>query len=120
MKYYGAIGFSEENVEVRPGVFRAGIVEHMYAGEYNSLSTSYRTSDHTSDDISISAEVSVIGDHHAFENISRILYVTWRGAKWKVVNVDDTKHPRLDLTLGGEYIADEPEENSGESQTGST
>lgn len=107
MKYYGAIGFSDEEIEVRPGVFRAGVVERNYAGDYNRLSIAYRTKDHTSDDISISAEVSIVGDTYAFLNVNHIVYVTHRGVKWKVVNVDDTKHPRLILTIGGEYHGEE-------------
>lgn len=103
MKYYGAIGFNEEDQEVRPGVFRSGVVEHTYAGDYNRVSTAYRTSQHLNDDLTVNAEISIIGDPYAFHNIHRILYVTWRGTKWKVTNIDDTKHPRLILTLGGEY-----------------
>lgn len=103
MKFYGAIGFSEEEIEVRPGVFRAGIREYMYAGDYNRVSHSYQQSQHLNDDISLTAEISIIGDPHAFQNIHQIRYVAWRGTKWKVTSIDDAKHPRLVLTLGGEW-----------------
>lgn len=103
MKYYGAIGFQEDNVEVRPGVFRSQIVDHMYRGDYNRVSYSYRSSEHLNDDITVSAEVSIVGDSHAFLNLNHIRYVTWRGTKWKVINIDDSKHPRIVLTIGGEW-----------------
>lgn len=103
MKYYGAIGFSEDDVEVRPGVFRAQIVEYNYAGDYNRVSTSYRTNQHLNDDLTVSSEISIIGDSHAFQNMNRIVYACWRGTKWKVINIDDSSHPRLILTIGGEY-----------------
>jgi hypothetical protein len=106
MKFYGAIGFMEDEVEVRPGVFRAMIQEYLYSGDYNRVSTAYKTSSHLNDDLSVSAEVSIVGDSHAFLNMNRIVYVAWRGSKWKVTNIDDAKHPRLILTLGGEYNDD--------------
>lgn len=106
MKYYGAIGFSEDEVEVRPGVFRAQIKEYLYTGDYNRVSTAYRTTEQINDDISDSAEISIVGDSHAFKYMSQIKYAVWRGVKWKVTNIDDAKHPRLILTLGGIYNDD--------------
>lgn len=106
MKYYGAIGFMEEDHEVRPGVFRATVVEHNYSGDYNRVSRSFRTAEHLNDDLTVSGEISLIGDPFAFQNMHHIVYVTWRGTKWKVTNIDDSSHPRLILTIGGEYNDD--------------
>ena len=103
MKYYGAIGFQEDNVEIRPDVYRSQITEYMYSGEYNHVSHGYKTTDHLGDDLTVSAELSIIGDQHAFLNMHQIRYVVWRGTKWKVTNIQDDKHPRLVLTLGGEW-----------------
>lgn len=106
MKFYGLIGFSEDKAEVRPGVFRAQIKEYLYSGDYNRVSTAYRTNEQVNDDISDSAEISIVGDSHAFQNMHQIVYAVWRGVKWKVTNIDDAKHPRLILTLGGIYNDD--------------
>jgi len=103
MKYYGAIGFSEEEVEVRPGVFRAGITERNYAGDYNRITRSFQTAEHLNDNLTISSEISIIGDPYAFSNLANIRYAVIRGTKWKVININDAQHPRITLMLGGPY-----------------
>lgn len=103
MKFYGAIGFQESMQEVRPGVYRDGIVERMYSGDYNRVSRSFQSSQQLSDNLTLNAELSFIADNHAFRNLNNIRYVVIRGTKWKVTSIDDTRHPRVVLTIGGEY-----------------
>ena len=101
MKYYGAIGFSET---VRTGldIHKTEIVERVYAGEINRVSTSWKTTEHMNDDLTVSMEISFVGDLHALENYRNIRYAVWRGTKWRVTNISETP-PRITLTLGGEY-----------------
>lgn len=101
MKFYGAIGFYET---VKTGIdsWEPQIKEYMYAGDINRVSTSWKTSEQLNDNLSVSMEISFIGDVHALENYNRIRYATWRGTKWRVTNVQETP-PRLVLSLGGEY-----------------
>ncbi len=101
MRYYGAIGFAE-TVQTEPDIWETDIVEHTYSGEINRVSTGWKTSEQINDDLSVSMEISFVGDIHALENYNRIRYATWRGTKWRVTNVQETP-PRLILTLGGEY-----------------
>ena len=101
MKYYGAIGFSE-TVETDFDISETQIKEYMYAGNITRVSTGWKTSDHLNDNLSVSMEISFVGDVHALENYNHIRYATWRGTKWRVTNVQETP-PRLVLTLGGEY-----------------
>lgn len=101
MKYYGKIGFSE-TVEVGIDEWETRIVEHAYAGDINRVSTGWKTNEHINDDLTVSMEISFIGDVHALENYANIRYATWRGTKWRVTNVSES-HPRITLTLGGVY-----------------
>ena len=101
MKYYGAIGFSETE-ETDIDIWETKIKEYMYAGDINRVSTGWKTTEHLNDDISVSMEISFIGDTHALTNYANIRYATWRGTKWRVTNVHEN-HPRIVLTIGGEY-----------------
>lgn len=101
MKYYGTIGFSE-TVEVAVDRWEAQIKEYQYAGDINRVSTGWKTSEQLEDNLSVSMEISFIGDIHALNNYNNIRYAVWRGVKWRVTNVTEN-HPRIILTLGGEY-----------------
>ena len=101
MRYYGAIGFSE-TVQTEPDIWETTIKEYTYAGNINRVSTSWKTGEQLNDDLSVSMEISFVGDVHALENYNHIRYATWRGTKWRVTNVQETP-PRLVLSLGGEY-----------------
>lgn len=101
MKYYGMIGFSE-TVQTGLDDWETQIREYPYAGDINRVSTSWKTSEHMNEDLTVSMEISFIGDTHALENFANIRYATWRGTKWRVTNIQET-HPRIVLTLGGEY-----------------
>lgn len=101
MKYYGNIGFSE-TVQTEQDIWETQIREYPYAGDINRVSTSWKTSDHINDDLTVSMEISFIGDVHALQNFANIRYAVWRGTKWRVTNITE-EHPRIVLTLGGEY-----------------
>lgn len=101
MKYFGAIGFSE-TVETAVDRWETRIVEYNYAGDINRVSTGWKTSEQLEDDLSVSMEISFVGDVHALENFNNIRYAVWRGVKWRVTNVTEN-HPRITLSLGGEY-----------------
>ena len=71
-KFYGAIGYVE-NVETKPGVFKAK-----------------------------ANEIHIVADAYADNHFYAIRYAKFRGVKWKVTKVE-VRHPRLILTLGGLY-----------------
>lgn len=104
MKYYGAIGFSE-TVKTGVDIMEPQIVERTYAGDINRVSTGWQTSEHLNDNLTVSMEISFIGDVHAMEHYSDIRYAVWRGTKWKVTNISEA-FPRIILTLGGEFNDD--------------
>ena len=101
-KFRGVVGFAE-NVEKTPGVYVEKIVERRYSGDLHRNSRRLEFSGNINDNINISNEISILADTYAFHHFHAMRYVEFEGAKWKVVTVDATKHPRLVLTLGGLY-----------------
>lgn len=101
MKYYGAIGFSQ-TVQTGTDLWETQIVEHMYSGDIERVSTGWKTTEHLNDDRTISMEISFVSDIFALNNFNNIRYAVWRGVKWKVTNISESP-PRVTLTLGGEY-----------------
>ena len=100
-KYYGAIGYVAE-VETVPGVWETQVTEQMYYGEIIRNTRRLQSSDKLNDDITVSNEISIIGDPYAYQNFHNMKYVEFMGAKWKVTS-DEVKYPRLVLTIGGLY-----------------
>lgn len=101
-KWYGKIGFSE-SVEVTPGIWEASVTERMYYGELLK-NTNRRTqnSDDVNDNITFSNDISIVADPFALDNFQNILYLEFRGTKWKVTNAE-VNFPRIRLSLGGVY-----------------
>lgn len=100
-KYYGAIGYVAE-VETVPGVWETQVTEQMYYGEIIRNTRRLQSSDKLNDDITVSNEISIIGDPYAYQNFHNMKYVEFMGAKWKVASVE-VQYPRLILTIGGLY-----------------
>lgn len=101
-KFYGKIGFSNQQVETKPGVWKNEIVEKTYFGDVFKNTKSYQNSGNVNDDVRISNEISIVADIFANEHYSDICYVELNGAKWKVTNIS-IQYPRLVLTIGGVY-----------------
>lgn len=112
MKYFGKIGFSE-TVQMEPDIWEPLIKDYEYAGDINRVSTHWRTGEQLNDNLSVSMEISFIGDRHALENFANIRYATYRGTKWRVTNITEN-HPRIVLSLGGEYNDDEGSQDQSE------
>lgn len=104
-KFYGTIGFSKTE-ETAPGVWGEKITEKKYYIELLRNIRKFQSSESINDNISISNQMSIIADPFAIENFSFMKYVIFRGAKWKVDNVE-VQYPRLILTVGGVYNGDE-------------
>lgn len=100
-KFYGAIGCAT-SVETKPGVWTDKIVERNYYGDVIRDSRRFQSADSLVDDIAISNSISIVADTFANENLYSMKYVEFMGVKWKITNIE-VQHPRLILTLGGEY-----------------
>lgn len=104
-KFCGKIGFSV-TAETVPGVWREVITERRYKGDIIRNVRKLENSGNVNDDVNISNEVSIVADAYANNNFFSIKYVEFMGAKWKITSVD-VKPPRLVLTLGGVYNAEQ-------------
>ena len=104
-KFYGAVGYAK-TVETSPGVSVEQITERNYYGDVIRNTRRLQGADKVNDDINISNEISIVADPYANDHFYAIRYVVFQGAKWKVSNVD-VQYPRLILSLGGLYNAQE-------------
>jgi hypothetical protein len=101
-RFFGAIGFATEAVEVAPDVYQEGIVEHDYYGDILRNTRQLETGDKVNDDLSVNNSISVVADAYANEHFFAIRYIRWAGVLWTITDVE-VQSPRLLLRLGGIY-----------------
>lgn len=100
-KFCGLIGYVE-TVETKPGVWEERVTERTHYGDVIRNTRRVQSAEKLTDDILIDIQISIVISSQAIDDISRIRYVWFMGAKWEVTNVD-IQPPRLILTLGGLY-----------------
>lgn len=105
MKFSGKVGFWEDEVEVRPGVFKSDIVEKPYTGD---VIKNYRrfqnASDQQNENLMLSnVRISIISDLYMRSKWASIRYIVWNNVRWSVTSVDISSYPRAILDLGGVY-----------------
>ena len=105
MKWYGIIGYGETE-EVRPGVYKERITERNYYGDVNRYSRRLQSADKINDDVVISNELSIVADPYAIQHFHAMRYAEFMGVKWTISDVN-VQPPRLILTMGGEYNAEQ-------------
>lgn len=103
-KYYGAIGYAK-TIETAPGVWEETIIEKKYKGDVLRNTRRYESADKLNDNININNQISILADSYAYENFFSMRYIEWFGSKWKITNIE-VQRPRLLLTIGGVYNAD--------------
>lgn len=106
-KWFGKIGFAE-TVETSPGCWEEQITEREYYGDMNRRSRRLESTSNLNDNINISNEISIISDPFAYQNFHAMRYVEYMGTFWKVTSVD-VQYPRLILSVGGVYNAEQTE-----------
>lgn len=114
MKYYGYIGFLSTE-DTGDGVWTPRIKRKLYSGDILRMARNKDSGEHINDGLRITTMVSLYIDPWFEENLSQIRYIEYMNAKWDVSYVD-IQYPRINITLGGLYHGDEPEEDK-ESQT---
>ena len=106
-RYFGEIGY-RETIETEPGIWEETITPRNYYGDIVKNYARNAFSEHvtTIKNPECSNSISIVADPYAFENFHNIVYATFMGTKWVVTNVDATQYPRLILSLGGVYNAE--------------
>lgn len=103
MKFFGKIGFSEGQKEIRPGVWDESIIEYQYYGDVIRPARRMENGGaEINNDLTVTNSLSIVADAFARENFVAMRYVTWMGGSWIVTEVE-VQHPRLVLRLGGVY-----------------
>lgn len=108
MRYAAKLAFryteEQKDSQGRPnGVFKENFVERPYKADVISLGYRNQASESVNDDFKITNKFSLLAcDAFALSHLSSIIYLDYKGIKWKVTSVD-IQRPRLILTLGGEY-----------------
>lgn len=102
-KFSGMIGFSQES-ESGPetGIWTQNIVEKKYYGDVVNGTYKWNEGSKVNDDLNISNKFSVVANDFAISNIGYMLYVVWKGFKWKIMTAE-IQGPRIILYVGGLY-----------------
>lgn len=101
MRWSGVIGYAE-TVETKPGVWSQQIVEHKHYGDVVRNRQLNQSSGQVNNNINISNSISVVADPYAYENFQLMRYITFKGVKWNISDID-IQHPRIVISLGGVY-----------------
>lgn len=105
-KFHGMIGYAQTE-ETSPGVYTDAITERDCAGDILRNSQVWENARRMgemsiNDNISISNRFSIIGNAFAYENLQKMRYLKFMGAKWKISSIEILS-PRIILTVGGVY-----------------
>lgn len=104
-KFCGAIGYADM-ADTVPGVSEERIVERTYYGELIRNTRRLQPAETLNDNVTVSNQISIVADPFAYENFHSMRYATFMGTKWKITDVE-VLYPRLILTIGGVYNAEE-------------
>lgn len=100
-KYHGLIGFGTTH-DIGIDEWRDDIVEKAY---YGNITRHYRRNDSRdslNDDLVLNMQLSIVADPYAMENFQSIRYITYKGARWRVTDIE-VAYPRLILEIGSVY-----------------
>jgi hypothetical protein len=101
-KFFGVIGYAQDNVETSPGVWEDVIVEKQYYGDVVRNTRQLKDGEQLNDDLSISNSFSIVADAYANEHFFAMRYIKWAGTLWEISDVE-VQSPRLLLRPGGVY-----------------
>lgn len=104
-RWYGKIGFStqiEKDPINHPSVYSDQIVIKNYYGDLNAYMRRWRNGSGMNDDITITAELSVLMDSFLMQHLGDAKYIEWMNSKWKVVSVTPA-FPRVTISIGEIY-----------------
>lgn len=108
-RYFGTVGYAiaeermtTDNPPQHTGIWEDRIVEKRYYGDVTNWTNRWASTENVNDDVALTVTISVVADAFAYQNFSRIKYVEFEGAYWKVTSIIPQR-PRLILHLGGVY-----------------
>lgn len=113
MKFIGAIGFWEGDIETAPDVYKPVIVEKPYTGDMPRNFRRFDTrSESQEDDLTTSNQISILADLYMHSHLTSIRYILWNGQRFKAKNVT-IEYPRVTIEMGGVYHGPIPATTTG-------
>lgn len=106
-KFYGEVGYVDDQVETEPGVYEAVVVERKHYGDILRNTRGLDGSEKVNADLTVANSISIVTDAYAGEHFHAIRYVKWAGVLWTVTTVE-VQSPRLLLRLGVKYDGPTP------------
>jgi len=104
-KWYGVLGFAE-TAETAPGVWEDTVIERPYFGDVIRQRKRVQTGEKLTDDIQLTNDISILADPYATDHLKTLRYASYLGTLWKITDIE-VQYPRLILTMGGIYNADQ-------------
>lgn len=103
MKYYGKIGFLEDQVETAPGVFENQIIEREYYGDVVRWTSRWQNdSRNLNDNLNMSNQFKIVFDPYGFDHLQNLLYLEYNNVRWKIITFELT-YPEVTIYIGGVY-----------------
>ena len=103
MKYYGKIGFVEEDVETAPGVFESKVTEREYYGNVIKNTSRWQNdSRNLNDNLNLSNQFTILFDAYAYEHLQNLKYLVYNDVKWKITSFE-LSYPVVTIYIGGVY-----------------
>jgi hypothetical protein len=99
MRFHGAVGYADADVETAPGVWEPNMVEKIYTGDVIRSARRLESTTVLNDSVTVENSFSIVADAFAVENFDKMRYVSWNGRNWTITNVE-VQRPRLVLTVG--------------------
>lgn len=103
MKYFGIIGFVEEDVETAPGVYEEVVTEREYYGNViRNTSRWQNDSRNLNDNLNLSNQFEILFDPYAYDHIQNLKYLVYDNVKWKITSFE-LSYPKVTICIGGVY-----------------
>jgi hypothetical protein len=103
---HGVIGYFSEK-EVEPGIWENQYTEKKFKGENLKIKRKIVENNKVTTDVVYEQTITFLGTRYIMDNRENIRYVTLGGVKWEVTNVDFIDYPRVTITIGGKYNANQ-------------
>jgi len=109
-RFSGVVGYGESQEFPAPGSgdYRDVITERSYFGRVVKNSRRIQADGQVNFDLSLQNSIEIVADAYARDNMEKLIYVVWRGNRWKVDEITE-QPPRLLLRLGALYNGPIPE-----------
>lgn len=99
MRFCGTVGYADIDVETAPGVWEAQMIAREYRGDVIRSARRLESTTLLNDNVTLENSFTIVADAFAYENFSKLRYVSWNGENWTITNVE-VRRPRLVLTIG--------------------